>query len=37
MVVIGHWNKFNNVQQVKLIAIEQSVTAVLIEYAFHRQ
>lgn len=37
MVVIGHWNKFHNIQQVKLISIEQNVTAVLIEYSFHQQ
>lgn len=37
MVVIGHWNKFHNIQQVKLISIEQNVTAVLIEYSFHRR
>lgn len=37
MVVIGHWNKFHHIQQVKLISIEQNVTAVLIEYSFHWQ
>lgn len=37
MEVIGHWNKFHDIQQVKLISIEQNVTAVLIEYSFHWQ
>ena len=37
MVVIGRWNKFHNIQQVKLISIEQNVTAVVIEYLFHEQ
>lgn len=35
MVVIGHWNKFHSMQQVKLISVEQNVAALLIEYSFN--
>lgn len=37
MVVIGHWNKFCHVRQVKLISILENERAVLIEYSFHWQ